>query len=100
MNRRTLLAGGIAAAATALLASRRPAQAAPLAFTRGTWPQLLKAHAGHKTVVHFWGLTCGPCLAELPDWGRLHQANPNFTLVLVAADSIPQLPDALARTLA
>jgi len=37
-------------------------------FVRGSWAQLLKAHQGKPIVVHFWGLTCGPCLAELPNW--------------------------------
>ena len=40
-------------------------------FGNGTWQQIREAHAGRPLVVHFWGLTCAPCLAELPLWGRL-----------------------------
>ena len=25
---------------------------------------------GRALVVHFWGVTCGPCRAEMPQWGR------------------------------
>jgi thiol-disulfide isomerase/thioredoxin len=77
-----------------------PAQAADLApFVRGSWQQLRQAHAGRPTIVHFWGLTCGPCLTELPEWGRLLAERPDADLVLVAADPIPEEPASLAATL-
>lgn len=56
-------------------------------FVRGSWVQLLKAHKGEPIVVHFWGLTCGPCLAELPAWNAFRKSHPNLKLVLV--DSSP-----------
>lgn len=58
----------IAAALLALLAMASPASADPRPFTRGSWRDLLQAHAGRPLVVHFWSLTCAPCLAELPQW--------------------------------
>jgi thiol-disulfide isomerase/thioredoxin len=63
-------------------------------FERGSWETLRAAHAGHPTVVHFWGLTCAPCLAELPRWGELVRERPDLHVVLVAAD---QLADDDAR---
>jgi thiol-disulfide isomerase/thioredoxin len=56
-------------------------------FVRGSWQQLVKAHQGKPIVVHFWGLTCGPCLAELPDWTAERKKRPDLDLVLV--DSSP-----------
>ena len=69
-------------------------------FERGSWAKLREAHAGQPTVIHFWGLTCGPCLVELPHWGEMQAARPDLRLVLIAADPLPQDPDRLAAMLA
>jgi hypothetical protein len=71
----------------------------PLSFERGSWAKLRAAHAGQPTVIHFWGLTCGPCLVELPQWGKLLAARRDLKLVLVAADPFPQPTDQVAATL-
>jgi thiol-disulfide isomerase/thioredoxin len=63
-------------------------------FERGSWETLRAAQAGRPMIVHFWGLTCAPCLAELPRWGELVRERPNLHLVLIAAD---QLADDHAR---
>jgi thiol-disulfide isomerase/thioredoxin len=77
------------------------AQAAgPLSFERGSWAKLRASHAGQPTVIHFWGLTCGPCLVELPQWGKLQAERPDLRLVLIAADPLPQEPERVAATLA
>lgn len=78
------------------------AQAADLlSFERGSWAKLRAAHDGKPTVVHFWGLTCAPCLVEMPEWGKLQAERPDMQLVMVAADPVPQDParvsDMLAR---
>lgn len=83
------------------LASFSVAHAAgPLPFERGSWARLLSLHAERPTVVHFWGLTCAPCLVELPRWGRLAAERPDLRLVLVAADPLPQDAGRIAATLA
>ena len=83
------------------LASLAGAEAAgPLAFERGSWAKLRAAHAGEPTVIHFWGLTCGPCLVELPHWGKLQAERSDLKLVLIAADPLPQEPERVAATLA
>jgi hypothetical protein len=76
------------------------AQAGTRPFERGSWQKLRAAHAGQATIIHFWGLTCGPCLVELPEWGRLRADRPDLRLVLVAADPLPQDPERLESTLA
>jgi thiol-disulfide isomerase/thioredoxin len=64
-----------------------PAQAAELApFGRGSYAALKAEAAGAPLVVHFWALSCAPCLAELPGWGRLARAHPGMRLVLVNTD--------------
>lgn len=74
----------------------------PQPFERGSWSKLTAAHEGQPTIVHLWGLTCAPCLVELPHWARLQKERPDMRLVLVAADPVPQPParveDMLTRT--
>ncbi len=83
-----------------LLACAVPAAAGELhPFQRGSWQALRQSHRGRPMVVHFWGLTCGPCLVELPDWGQLARERPDADLVMVAADPSPMKPAALSAAL-
>jgi thiol-disulfide isomerase/thioredoxin len=70
------------------------------AFWRGSWAEIRKAHAGRPTVVHFWGVTCGPCRVEMPVWGRLLQERPDLDLVVINADLVPNEPGAVRAMLA
>lgn len=82
------------------LTSLSVAEAAePLSFERGSWAKLRAAHAGQPIVVHLWGLTCGPCLVELPAWGKLQAERADLKLVLVSADPLPQDPARVSATL-
>jgi len=82
------------------LAPFETANADPLPFERGSWAKLSAAHAGQPTVIHFWGLTCAPCLVEMPQWAALKKARPDMRLVLIAADPVPQDPERLDSALA
>ena len=93
----TILLLGSASLGLAAVGSAHAAD--PLPFERGSWAKLKAAHVGQPTVVHFWGLTCGPCLVELPHWGKLLAERPDLTLVLLAADPLPQDADQVAATL-
>lgn len=56
-------------------------------FARGSFAAIRAAHAGRPLVVHFWSVTCAPCLHEMPRLAaRLKQGG--FDLVLVATDPI------------
>lgn len=95
--------GTVALALLLALAPVPGAQAAdPQPFERGSWSKLMAAHEGQPTIVHLWGLTCAPCLVELPHWAKLQKERPDMRLVLVAADPVPQPParveDMLTRT--
>lgn len=68
-------------------------------FGRGSWTTLRQNHAGKPVVVHLWGLTCGPCLAELPEWGKLARERKDAGIVMIAADPYPVTQAALAATL-
>src|SRR5262245_884064 len=48
----------------------------------------------------FWGVTCGPCLAELPRWGELIREQPGVDIVMVAADPVAVERNTIASVLA
>jgi thiol-disulfide isomerase/thioredoxin len=63
-------------------------------FVRGSWQEMLRAHAGRPTLVHFWGVTCGPCKLELPLLGQFMKDHPELDVVMISADLVPNLPHA------
>ncbi|MBY0559508.1 hypothetical protein [Hyphomicrobium sp.] len=76
-------------AAMPIAGSAASAQAAPqaaLPFEAESLKQILDAHKGRPLIVHFWGLTCSNCMAELTGWGAFTRAHPDATLVLVNWD--------------
>ena len=74
------------------------AQAEPeRAFSRDSYAHIRASHAGQPLVVHLWGMTCGPCLVELPQWGALRRKRPELPLVLIQVD--PSSPDARTKRL-
>jgi thiol-disulfide isomerase/thioredoxin len=80
-------------ASVILLASLPAAPASEVSklrlFERGSWRQLLHSHAGRPTLVHFWGVTCGPCKVELPQLGEFMKQHPAVEIVTVDADLVP-----------
>jgi hypothetical protein len=94
MRRRIIVASFVLALGLSAGVALHAADASePIPFERGSWAKLTADHAGQPTIVHFWGLTCGPCLVELPKWGMLLAERPDMHLVLVAADPLPQSPE-------
>ena len=79
-----------------LIASTATLGAAPALkpFERGTWQGVLRGHAGRPTLVHFWGVTCGPCKVELPLLGQFAKDHPGIDVVTISADLVPNLPAA------
>ena len=51
--------------------------------------QVRSRYAHKPLIVHIWGLTCGPCLEELPRWAELKKQHPEMNLVLIQADEAP-----------
>jgi thiol-disulfide isomerase/thioredoxin len=67
-------------------------------FVRGSWQEMLRAHAGRPTLVHFWGVTCGPCKVELPLLGKFMKEHSELDVVMISADLVPNL-DGLTRAM-
>ncbi|MGY4289428.1 thiol-disulfide isomerase/thioredoxin [Bradyrhizobium sp. LM2.7] len=72
-------------------ASALGAPAALKPFERGSWQRVLRSHAGRPTLVHFWGVTCGPCKIELPLLGEFVKDHPEIDVVTISADLVPNL---------
>ncbi|MGD9544154.1 MAG: TlpA family protein disulfide reductase [Methylocystis sp.] len=66
-------------------------------YGRGAFAQLAKAHAGRPLLVHFWSVTCPPCLVELPQWAKLIDAHKGVDVVLVNTDGDEDRSRAQAR---
>lgn len=72
--------------------SETPSELRP--FGRGSWQDVLRSHAGRPTLVHFWGVTCGPCKVELPLLGKFMKDHGDIDVVTISADLVPDLPAA------
>jgi thiol-disulfide isomerase/thioredoxin len=97
MKRYRSAAGGgllVALACGTLAVSSLAAPSSLKPFERGSWREILHAHAGHPTLVHFWGVTCGPCKVELPQLGGFMKDHPEIDVVTISADLVPDLPQA------
>src|SRR6185312_10494855 len=92
-----LTQGLLAIAATIMLAGVAMADATieVRPFERGSWQAIRQAHAGRPTLVHFWGVTCGPCKVELPHLGQFAKSHPGVDVVMIDADLVPNTPAAV-----
>ena len=92
MKRRLLAAIFLVAFLAAAPAAETPSELKP--FVRGSWQEVLRSHAGRPTLVHFWGVTCGPCKVELPLLGQFMKDHAELDVVTISADLVPNLPGA------
>ena len=45
----------------------------------------LSDHRGHVVILNFWGTTCAPCIAELPDFEKLKVTYPDVEILAIHA---------------
>ena len=92
MTRRLLVALFLFASLATARGAETPSELKP--FVRGSWQDVLRSHAGRPTLVHFWGVTCGPCKVELPLLGQFMKDHPGLEMVTISADLAPDIPGA------
>lgn len=56
-------------------------------FVSGSMQKIVADHKGRPLIVHFWSLSCSPCLEELAMWSRLTKKFPGLGLVMVSTDT-------------
>jgi thiol-disulfide isomerase/thioredoxin len=84
-----------------LLGSPQTAEATEVQpFVRGSWQAIRAAHHRRPTIVHMWGLTCGSCRVEMPEWGKLLEEGSRIDLVTIHAERLPPRPDLVREMLA
>jgi hypothetical protein len=52
----------------------------------GSWRDILQSSNAQPTIIHVWGLTCGICIAELPEWGKFSSSHPEIKVILINWD--------------
>jgi thiol-disulfide isomerase/thioredoxin len=57
-------------------------------YQGGDWPALLKTAKDAPMAIHFWGVTCAPCVREMPQWGKFADRNPNASLIFIQVDDV------------
>jgi thiol-disulfide isomerase/thioredoxin len=76
---------------TVLLLADVTAVAATLTpYRQGDWKQLIAERRGAPLIVHFWGMTCGPCLVELPKWSAFIHEHRDAKVVFIEVDQAPE----------
>lgn len=85
--------GGVAsdgiASSSAGTASRTTASPAILAFEPQSFTEIVAAAGNRPLVVHLWGLTCAPCIEELPRWGEFVRRRSEADTVFIQVDPMP-----------
>jgi thiol-disulfide isomerase/thioredoxin len=56
-------------------------------FVSGSWEQIKASHKGRPTIIHFWAMTCGPCLTEMAAWGKFRGEHREISFIFVDAES-------------
>lgn len=93
-RRRALLAALACTLAPSLGAAESPAL---IEFAPEDWMSIRAGLERRPAIVHLWGVTCAPCLEELPRWDRLVARHPDAQIVFVHLDAVP--PARVAATL-
>ncbi|MCX7898671.1 MAG: TlpA family protein disulfide reductase [Methylocystis sp.] len=63
----------------------------------GDFGKITKAHAGKPLILHYWSVTCPPCLAELPIWAKLLAERKDLDIIFVNADGEDDRARAMLR---
>ncbi len=67
-------------------------------FVRGSYQEIVSAHAGKPFVISLWSLDCTYCLEDMVLFGKLSKKYHDLDLVLISTDTPEQMKE-IARTL-
>lgn len=66
-------------------------------FTSGSLGQILAPREGRPFVLALWSLDCQYCPTELKMFSELERTHPELDVVLIATDTVNDIPQLLAR---
>jgi thiol-disulfide isomerase/thioredoxin len=55
-------------------------------FVPGSYQHILDGHANKPFMLVIWSITCSSCLKDMALLNKMHQANPNVDIVMLATD--------------
>lgn len=71
-----------------LTAFNIPAQAAPSAFTSGSYQQILASNADQPFMLVIWSINCSSCLKDMELLSGIHKSRPELKMIMLAADEL------------
>lgn len=63
-------------------------QAAPSAFTSGSYQQILTSHANRPFMLVVWSINCSSCLKDMALLSSIHKSRPELKIIMLAADEL------------
>lgn len=57
-------------------------------YQSGDWASIVKTANGSPIAIHFWGVTCAPCVREMPQWGKFVTANKKANIIFIQVDDV------------
>ena len=66
-------------------------------YVPGDWKKLIETRGAGPLVVHFWGVSCGPCLSEMPQWGQFTAKDTTHVLFVQVDDVSQDITSHLAK---
>ncbi|QWD75910.1 TlpA family protein disulfide reductase [Polynucleobacter sp. MWH-UH24A] len=66
-------------------------------YQKGEWSKLVASNPDRPLVIHFWGVTCAPCVKEMPVWGKFTKENKKLNIAYVQVDNVP--PEQISKML-
>lgn len=66
-------------------------------YGRGDFAKIINAHEGRPLILHYWSVTCPPCLAELPQWKKIVDEHKAIDVVFINTDGLEDRARAALR---
>jgi len=57
-------------------------------YRQGDWAAVLQSADGKPMAVHIWGVTCAPCMKEMPQWGKFLEKNKKDRAIFLQVDDV------------
>jgi thiol-disulfide isomerase/thioredoxin len=57
-------------------------------YQKGDWSSILNLADGKPLAVHFWGVTCAPCVKEMPQWSKFLLFDKGAKVVFIQVDDV------------
>ena len=56
-------------------------------YLAGDWKKFSQQYSNQPVVIHFWGVSCAPCIKELPQWGKFLTKDQGVKSIFIQVDN-------------